>query len=521
MPDAAPEPAQPSEASRPAVPDFMRMLVDHVPAMLAYWGADLRCRFANRAYERWFGVNPDSLIGTSIEDVLGPELLPQTRPYIQGVLRGEQQVFERALPGLGGATRHSLATYLPDIVDGKVVGFMSHVVEITQLKEAEAALRAQAAERERAYECLRQSEAALREAQRLGQIGSWEWDLDANVPRWSDEMYRIFGFDPAEPLPDYTESDRLYTPESWARLTRQIEHTIQTGEPYLIELEYLKPGGGTGWIEARGLPVRNPQGRIFKLAGTLMEITEKHHMLEARLQRDVALAANRNKALMLSRVSHELRTPLNGIMGYAQLNLMEPNLDATLRQRNEVILQCGQHMVALVDDLLDLADAELGRITVAQQAVDLAPMVEASLLHFGPMADAMQVELVNHIAPHDLLRAQADPVRVRQVIHNLVSNAIKYNRPDGLVTLSTRHGAKHIDIRVEDTGIGLTAEQQARLFTPFDRLGAEATRVEGTGVGLALSKVLVDLMGGELLVESQPGKGSAFTLRLACGSGQA
>ena len=516
MPDTEPPKPHPDTAARHEAPDFMRMLVDHVPAMLAYWGADLRCRFANRAYERWFGVSADSLIGTSIEDLLGPELLPQTRPYIQGVLRGEEQIFERVMPGHGGTVRHSLATYIPDILDGEVVGFMTHVTEVTKLKEAEAALRAQATERERAYECLRQSEAALREAQRLGQIGSWEWDLGTNVARWSDEMYRIFGFDPAEPLPDYTERDRLYTPNSWARLTKQIEHTVQTGEPYLLELEYLKPGGGTGWIEARGLAVRDTQGHIFKLAGTLMEITERHHIQEARVQRDVAQAANRNKTMLLSRVSHELRTPLNGIMGYAQLNLMEPNLDATQRQRNDVILQCGQHMVELVDDVLDLAGAELGRITVEQLPVDLTPVVEASLLRFGPMADAMRVELVNRLAPHDVLRAQADPMRVRQVINNLVSNAIKYNRPDGLVTLSTRHDAAHIDIRVEDTGIGLTAEQQARLFTPFDRLGAEATRVEGTGVSLALSKVLVDLMGGQLLVESQPGKGSAFTLRLAC-----
>lgn len=499
----------------------MRMLVDHVPAMLAYWGADLRCRFANKAYDKWFGVAPDQLIGTRIQDLLGPELFALNEPYIRGALRGEEQLFERIVPGKDGIQRHSLATYIPDIVDGKVVGFMTHVAEVTKLKEAEAALRAQAAERERAYERLRQSEAALREAQQLGQIGSWELDLGSNVSRWSDELYRIFGLDPSQPLPKYTEREHLYMPESWARLTQQIEHTTRTGEPYVIELEYLLPGGGTGWIEARGMAVRDPQGRIFKLAGTVMEITDRHRTQEARVQRDVALAANHNKTMLLSRVSHELRTPLNGIMGYAQLNLMEPNLDATQRQRNEVILQCGQHMVELVDEMLDLAGAELGRITLTKQPVDLAPLVETSLLHFGPMADAMRVELVNQIAPRTTLRVLADPMRVRQVIHNLLSNAIKYNHQDGRVTVSAQRSATHIDIRVADTGIGLTTEQQARLFTPFDRLGAETTRVEGTGVGMALSKVLVDLMGGELLVESQPGKGSAFTLRLACSEGRA
>ncbi|WP_081961221.1 PAS domain-containing sensor histidine kinase [Aquabacterium sp. NJ1] len=515
MTEAAP-PSPPSDVRHShQVPDFMHMLVDHVPAMLAYWGADLRCRFANKAYKTWFGVDPAGLIGTHIKDLLGPELFALNEPYIRGALRGEEQLFERVVPGKDGVQRHSLATYIPDMVDGKAVGFMSHVTEVTKLKEAEAALRAQVAEREHAYECLRQSETALREAQQLGQIGSWELDLDTNAPRWSDEMYRIFGLDPSQPLPPYTERAHLYPPESWARLTRQIEHTTRTGEPYLIELAYFKPGGGIGWVEARGMAVRNPQGHIFKLAGTLMEVTERHHVEEARVQRDVALAANRNKTMLLSRVSHELRTPLNGIMGYAQLNLMQPGLDATQRQRNEIILQCGQHMVELVDDMLDLSGAELGRITVQRAALDLAPLVEASLLHFGPLADAMRVELVNRLVPHEAFHAMADPMRAQQVINHLVSNAIKYNRPEGRVTVSAHRSDTHIDIRVEDTGVGLTAQQLARLFTPFDRLGAEATSVEGTGVGLALSKVLVDLMGGELLVESQPGKGSAFTLRLA------
>lgn len=515
MPDTDRPTPKPDEAAHREVPDFMRQLVDHMPAMLAYWGTDLRCRCANRAYEKWFGAAPDSLIGTSAQDLLGPELFALNAPYIQGVLRGEEQIFERAVPGQDGVQRHSLATYIPDIVDGQVQGFMSHVTEVTPLKKAEAASRAQAAQQAQALEHLRQSETALREAQRLGQIGSWEWELGPNVARWSEEMYRIFGFDPAEPLPDYTERERLYTPDSWARLTQQITHTIQTGEPYLMELEYLKPGGGTGWIEARCQAVRDAQGQIVKLAGTLMEITDKHRSHEARVQRDVAQAANLNKTMLLSRVSHELRTPLNGIMGYAQLNLMTPGLDATQRQRNEVIVQCGQHMVALVDDMLDLSGAELGRLTVAHVPMNLGPVVEASALHFGPMADERRVELVNRLGPHEALQVVADPVRTQQVINNLLSNGIKYNRPGGCVTFSAHRGEAHIELRVEDTGIGLSAEQRARLFTPFDRLGAEATRVDGTGLSLVLSKVLVGLMGGELLVESWPGKGSTFTLRLA------
>ncbi|WP_374564824.1 ATP-binding protein [Ideonella sp.] len=120
---------------------YMRLLVDRVPSMLAYWDRNLRCRFANRAYERWFGADPDRLIGTSIRDLLGPDLFAQNEPYMRAALAGESQVFERIVPGPGGVQRHSLAEYIPDVVDGVVRGFLVQVTEVTQLKETQAALR--------------------------------------------------------------------------------------------------------------------------------------------------------------------------------------------------------------------------------------------------------------------------------------------------------------------------------------------------------------------------------------------
>jgi len=119
----------------------MRLLVDRVPSMLAYWDRDLRCRFANRAYEKWFGVDPDRLIGTSIRDLLGPKLFAMNEEYIRGALAGVHQVFERIVPGRDGVQRHSLAEYIPDIVDGGVRGFLVQVTEVTQLRETQAALK--------------------------------------------------------------------------------------------------------------------------------------------------------------------------------------------------------------------------------------------------------------------------------------------------------------------------------------------------------------------------------------------
>lgn len=141
----------------------MRLLVDRVPSMLAYWDRELRCRFANRAYERWFGVDPDALIGSSIRDLLGPELFALNKPYMDAALRGEEQVFERIVPGPDGVRRHSLANYVPDHLDGQVVGFLVQVTEITKLRETEEALQREQALRLQIEQHSRELDALVRE----------------------------------------------------------------------------------------------------------------------------------------------------------------------------------------------------------------------------------------------------------------------------------------------------------------------------------------------------------------------
>lgn len=492
----------------------MRRLVDHLPSMLAYWDRDMRCRFANHAYERWFGVNPDGLIGTSIRDLLGPELFALNEPYIQGALRGEEQVFERVVPGPGGVRRHSLATYVPDIVDGEVMGFMAHVTEVTKLKETEAALRAEVAERSRANDQLRRSEAALLEAQRLGQIGSWEWEVAPDIMIWSAQLYQIFGCDPTLLPPRHTEHAKLYTPESWEKLREAVRRALDTGQPYTLELAYRPPGGGTGWVEARGEAVRDDTGAVVRLRGTLLEITARREAQDARLQRDLAEAASRNKTELLSRASHELRTPLNAVLGFAQLCEMDPMLTLKHREWAGVVRHSGQHMLGLVEDMLDLSGAELGEMRMSRTELDLSALVRASLPQVSLLAERAQVRLVDKLPHATPLRVVADPRRVRQVVDNLLSNAIKYNRVGGSVTLSASTQGERVELRVEDSGIGMSAAQLQRLFTPFDRLGAEASAIEGTGMGLALARKLTELMGGQIRVESQPGVGSAFVVTL-------
>jgi PAS domain S-box-containing protein len=490
---------------------YMRRLVDHVPSMLAYWDRDLRCRFANRAYEQWFGVDPDRLIGTSIVDLLGPELFAANEIYSRGALRGEPQTFERIVPGPNGAKRHSLATYVPDIVDGEVKGFFVHVTETTQLKAVEQKLRLEIAERARAYALLRASELALREAQRLGQIGSWQWNASTDVTTWSDELFIIFGWDPDQPPLPFAEQDRLYVPASLVELRSAVDRALKSGVPYVLELEFKRPDGSTGWLEARGEVMRDAQGRVQGLRGTGQDVSLRHSMEEARVRAQVAEAANRNKTRLLSRVSHELRTPLNGLLGFAQLCRADPQLPAKYRQWSEHMVATGEHMLQLVNEVLDLSAAEAGQIVFTPGEVDFAALVSERMdLMARAAADAgVSVQPLQRAGP---IRMRADATRLRQIVDNLLSNAVKYTPRGGRVTASVGSTPEGARFEVNDTGIGLRRDQIDRLFLPFERLGAERTTVAGTGLGLALTKSLIDLMGGSISVTSTPGKGSTFVV---------
>jgi PAS domain S-box-containing protein len=492
----------------------VRLLVDHVPSMLAYWDRDLRCRFANRAYETWFGVNPDSLVGTSIKDLLGPQLFALNEPYIRAVLNGEEQVFERVVPGPDGTKRHSLATYVPDVVDGEVVGFIAHVTEVTRLKETEAALRSEIAQREHANERLRSSESSLRDAQRIGRVGSWEWEVDPDITIWSEELYRIFGRDPTRLPPAFAEHSALYTAASWLRLQSAVSNAVRTGEPYALELEYVRADGGSGWLEARGEGVRGDSGEITKLRGTVHEVTIRHRAEEARIKAGVIESASRNKSEFMSRVSHELRTPLNAILGFAQLFQADSTLDPKHRRWAEVILGSGRHMVDLVDEILDLSAAESGQVVIKPGDVELVSILRECLVEASEPARAAGLTLQTPAADAAPIEMRCDPKRVRQIINNLLSNAVKYTRAGGVIKVSVADLGSTVEISVQDTGIGLSAEQLHRIFLPFERLGAENTDTPGTGLGLALSKTLTELMGGTVRVDSAAGVGSTFIVSL-------
>ncbi|WIT10695.1 ATP-binding protein [Paucibacter sediminis] len=247
----------------------------------------------------------------------------------------------------------------------------------------------------------------------------------------------------------------------------------------------------------------------------MRELNQAQLAEQARQAQAVAEAANRAKTDFLSRMSHELRTPLNAVLGFAQLLRAElPQQQGTPHRHLDHIERAGWHLTELIDDVLDVSRIEAGRVALRVSEVSLRAVLDEAWEMSLPLALARGLRAEPRFRSSADLRVQGDPVRLRQVVLNLLSNAIKYNREQGELRLELDAPDGRARITVSDTGLGLSAEQQTHLFEPFNRLGREHSAIQGTGIGLALTRQLLQMMGGEIAVQSRLGEGSAFSVSL-------
>ena len=293
-----------------------------------------------------------------------------------------------------------------------------------------------------------------------------------------------------------------------------IEQTFASGEALDdIEVVAHRPDGTRVTLSVNAAALRDDRGTMAGVVVSFRDVTERRRAAEAvRQAKEEAESANRAKSDFLSRMSHDLRTPLNAILGFAQLLEIESH---QAHQENVAqILRAGRHLLDLINEVLDIARIEAGQLSLSPEPVDLDEVIPQTLELISPLASSRGISLHNRAAAgrHYVL---ADRQRLTQILLNLLSNAVKYNRHAGSVTVSIEPVERErIRITVADTGRGLSPDQIEMLFQPFERLGAEQTEIEGTGLGLALSKGLAEAMGGSVGLASEVDRGSTFWVEL-------
>jgi PAS domain S-box-containing protein len=282
-----------------------------------------------------------------------------------------------------------------------------------------------------------------------------------------------------------------------------------------MQFEEDMPDGGV-YLSTK-FPLRRRDGELYAVGGISTDITVRSRVERAvRAAKEEAERANQAKSEFLSRMSHELRTPLNSILGFGQLLQLELEGDVGLGEKADRIVQAGRHLLTLINEVLDISRVEHGGQDLPVAAVRAVDAFQDALVLLRPLAAARRIEVARDFHEGLQARVLANPQRLTQVLLNVLSNAVKYNRDGGMVTASFGR-ADHGRVRflVTDTGPGLDDGDIDRIFAPFERLHADATDVEGTGLGLTLSKSIVEAMGGTIGVErTKKGRGSVFYLDL-------
>jgi PAS domain S-box-containing protein len=376
-------------------------------------------------------------------------------------------------------------------------------------------------EQKQVTDALRRSEVLLNASQRLALIGGWEWDLSSRMMSWTVETYRIHDLNPgdipagsdahiARSLECYDESDR---PAVLAAFRRCVEK----GEPYDLEFPFTTVKGRRLWVRTSAHAVTK-DGKVERVTGLITDITSRK---KAEAEREEALlraeAASHAKSEFLAVMSHELRSPLNGVLGFAGL-LSDTGLNDEQRDYVQTIASSGEHLLSLVNDILDYSSMEHGAMKILEAPFALAGLVDTSSRTVTTIAAEKGIGLRSEIAPGVPEQILGDERRIRQILINLLNNAVKFTS-EGSVVLRIAPAMegmrRFLDFSVEDSGIGISPETLSRLFQPFTQADSKLNRAYGgTGLGLSISKRLAGAMGGSISVTSTPGKGSMFTFRL-------
>ena len=484
---------------------------------------DLEGRFlsANPAMERITGYSDDELRRTFFAPLVARDDTARVQESFDLVATGTPQNVDFGLIHKDGRRVELQVTGVPISVNNETVGVYAIARDVTEKRRKDERLRLLESVVVKANDAI-----LITEAEPIDEPGPRILYANAAYTRMTGyEMDEIVGLSPRI----------LHGPNTDRAPRDKIRAALKKWKPVVVEMINYRKDGTPFWVEISIFPVANETGWFTHWVSIQRDITERKKS-EAALQaakseaeiaresadsaRALAERANAAKSEFLSRMSHELRTPLNGILGLTQVLKMD-ELQGDHGEIVDDIGSAGKHLLSLINEVLDIARIEAGGLSMSPEPVGVLEIVNESLTVIAPLAAARDLKIV---ADEDGLCdcfVFADRQRLLQILLNLLSNAVKYNRVGGTVTLRCEDAPNgRLLISIDDTGFGIDAEKLERIFVPFDRLGADQSDVEGTGLGMALTKRLVEAMGGTMDVESTPEFGSTFSFALPRAQGK-
>ena len=478
---------------------LFRAVVEHSHDGIVLMNPERRPFYVSPSYTQISGYSPEEWIGGYGPDFIHPKDREIAANSFRDVLQSPGKMAAAAY-----RLRHKkghwfwVETNATNLLDDPVIhAVVLNSRDITERKRAEDALR----------------ENAIRYRTLLDNLPQlvWQRDLNSVFIDGNAACARTLGTT-VEGLVGKTDYD-FYPVDLAEKYRADDQRIIEHGVSETFDERFLKDGRER-FARTTKVPLRDDLGRVCGTLGIAEDITELKGAEEDRVAREIAEQASRAKSEFISQMSHELRTPLNAILGFSQLLKMDelkPNQARGLEQ----IYKSGRHLLNLVNEVLDIARIESGKMAISPEPVRLADTLQEALELIRPLAEARHISINMAASVSSEVFVQADPQSLRQVLLNLLSNAVKYNREGGEIAISARLTIDgRLRLQMRDTGDGIPPEKIERLFVPFDRLGRESVEQEGTGLGLALSKGLVEAMGGHIGAESQLGVGSTFWLEL-------